>query len=347
MRREVTVLIGSRACPQRDERSLARAQTVNSTTERKARKGGKFSAANYLFMSAIDPYYELLDFGDGRKLERFGEIVLNRPCPAAERLTQSQPELWAGATARFRGPRTGDGSWTPNKKQWEPPEWDFVHTDTNSFRLRLDALPSGQVGVFPEQRDSWNWIAKQVGRTKSQAGEGEASGPLKVLNLFAYTGGSTLAAAAAGASVVHVDAAQNIVNRARENAAISGLAERPVRWLADDAVKFCQREIRRCNQYDAVILDPPTYGHGPGGEPWKVFEHLLPLLQLCGELTSARRAFILVTCHSPGIEAAELGAYLADGIFGSCAQPPETGELCLATEDGRKLPSGVYARWPN
>jgi 23S rRNA (cytosine1962-C5)-methyltransferase len=294
-------------------------------------------------MSAIDPYYELLDFGDGRKLERFGKIVLNRPCPAAERVPQSRPDLWAGATARFRGPRTGDGSWTPNKKQWEPAEWDFVHTDTNSFRLRLDALPSGQVGVFPEQRENWNWIAKQVQLAQSSVEAGET---LRVLNLFAYTGGSTLAAAAAGASVVHVDAAQNIVNRARENAAISGLAERPVRWIGDDAVKFCRRELKRGNRYDAVILDPPTYGHGPAGEPWKVFEQLLPLLQICGELTAERRAFILLTCHSPGIGPAELGAYLADGIFGSCGQPPATGELSLATADGRKLPSGTYARWP-
>ncbi|HEX4413805.1 MAG TPA: class I SAM-dependent methyltransferase [Lacipirellulaceae bacterium] len=294
-------------------------------------------------MSAIDPYYELLDFGDGRKLERFGEILLNRPCPAAERLPQSRPELWASATARFRGPRTGDGSWTPNKKQWEPAEWDFVHTDTNSFRLRLEALPSGQVGVFPEQRENWDWIARQVARAQPPA---EVGGLLRVLNLFAYTGGSTLAAAAAGASVVHVDAAQNIVNRARENAAISGLVERPVRWIGEDAMRFCRREIKRGNQYDAVILDPPTYGHGPGGEPWKVFEHLLPLLQLCRELTAERRAFILLTCHSPGMGPAELGAYLADGIFGSCGQAPETGELYLATADGRKLPSGVFARWP-
>jgi 23S rRNA (cytosine1962-C5)-methyltransferase len=297
-------------------------------------------------MSAIDPNYELLDFGDGRKLERFGDVVLNRPCPAAERLTHSQPELWASATARFRGPRTGDGSWTPNKKQWQRAEWDFLHGGESGFRLRLDALPSGQVGVFPEQRESWDWIARQVGRAKPRAAADGTAESIKVLNLFAYTGGSTLAAAAAGASVVHVDAVQGIVDRARENAAISGLAEQSIRWITDDAVKFCRREIKRGNKYDAVILDPPTYGHGPGGESWKIGEHLLPLLEMCGELTAERRAFVLVTCHSPGIGAAELGAYVADGIFGHCGQPPATGELFLATADGRKLPSGVYARWP-
>ena len=170
--------------------------------------------------------------------------------------------------------------------------------------------------------------------------------PLRVLNLFAYTGGSTLAAAAAGAEVVHIDAARNIVDRARQNADLSGLADRPIRWIAEDAMKFCQRELKRGNQYDAVILDPPSYGHGPKGEPWKIDEHLLPLLKLCGELTAESRAFVLVTCHSPGIGPAELAAYLAEGIFGHCGQPPVAGELFLETADGRQLPSGVFARWP-
>jgi 23S rRNA (cytosine1962-C5)-methyltransferase len=290
--------------------------------------------------------YELLDFGDGRKLERFGDVVLNRPCPAAEQVPQARPELWANATARFRGPRTGDGSWAPNKKLWQPGEWDFPREVGSAFRLRLEALPSGQVGVFPEQRDNWDWIARQVGRAKRQAPVEGTGDSINVLNLFAYTGGSTLAASAAGASVVHVDAAQGIVDRARENAALSGLAERPIRWITDDAVKFCRREIKRGNQYDAVILDPPSYGHGPRGEPWKIGEHLLPLLEMCGELTVEHRAFVLVTCHSPEIGVAELGAYVADGIFGHCGQPPATGELFLATAEGRKLPSGVYARWP-
>jgi 23S rRNA (cytosine1962-C5)-methyltransferase len=155
-----------------------------------------------------------------------------------------------------------------------------------------------------------------------------------------------LAAAGSGAQVVHVDAARGMVERARENAALSNLSDRPIRWITEDAMKFCQRELKRGNHYDAVILDPPTYGHGPKNEPWKIGEHLLPLLELCGELTSERRAFLLVTCHSPGIGPAELGAYVADGIFGHCGQPPKTGELFLETADGRKLPSGVFARWP-
>lgn len=295
-------------------------------------------------MDVQSQQYELLDFGDGRKLERLAGVVLNRPCPAAEGLTKSRSELWDAITARFRGPRTGDGSWTPQLKTWMPADWCLEHEgrDGNvAFRLKLEALPSGQVGVFPEQRGNWDWIAKQVARAKAADGR-----PPKVLNLFAYTGGSTLAASSAGAEVVHIDAVQGIVDRAKENAEFSGLAERPVRWIAEDAMKFCRREIKRGNQYDGVILDPPSYGHGPKGEPWKIETDLLPLLSLCGELTSQSRAFVLVSCHSPGIGPAELSAYLCEGIFGDCSQPPDSGELALQTADGRKLPSGVFARWP-
>jgi 23S rRNA (cytosine1962-C5)-methyltransferase len=167
-----------------------------------------------------------------------------------------------------------------------------------------------------------------------------------VLNLFAHTGGSTLAAAAAGAEVVHVDAARSVVERARENAALSGLSDRPIRWITEDAAKFCRRELKRGNQYDAVILDPPSYGHGPKGEVWTVADGLPPLLEMCGQLTSTNRAFVLVTCHTPGIGPAELAAYLSDGLFGHCSQPPAAGQLALETSDGRQLPSGVYARWP-
>jgi 23S rRNA (cytosine1962-C5)-methyltransferase len=289
--------------------------------------------------------YELLDFGDGRKLERFGPAVLFRPCPAAEGVAKSRPELWDSVTARFRGPRSGDGSWKPSPRVWMPAEWHLAH-ETNvagvaELRLQLEALPSGQVGVFPEQRDNWDWVARQVAKPRAELGR-----PLKVLNLFAYAGGSTLAAAAAGAEVVHIDAAQNIVDRARQNAEFSGLADRRIRWIAEDALKFCVRELKRGHQYDAVILDPPSYGHGPKGEVWQIGEHLLPLLELCGQLTAQHRAFILLTCHSPGIGPAELAAYLADGVFGHCGQPPDAGELVLDTATGRKLPSGVYARWP-
>jgi 23S rRNA (cytosine1962-C5)-methyltransferase len=295
-------------------------------------------------MAVTQNSYELLDFGEGRKLERFGEVVLNRPCPAADGVAKSKPELWESITARFRGPRTGDGSWTPVPNLWMPAEWCLEHSGADgavAFRLKLDALPSGQVGVFPEQVANWRWVRERL--AKPQAARGRAP---RVLNLFAYTGGSTLAAAA-GAEVVHIDAAQTIVDRARENAVLSGLADRPVRWIAEDAVKFCRRELKRGNQYNAVILDPPSYGHGPKGEPWKIETDLLPLLKLCGELTAKSRTFVLVSCHSPGIGPAELAGYLAEGIFGNCSQPPDAGELALVTSDRRKLPAGVFARWPS
>jgi 23S rRNA (cytosine1962-C5)-methyltransferase len=214
-------------------------------------------------------------------------------------------------------------------------------TTPAGLRFNLELLPSGQIGVFPEQHDNWNWISRHA--TKAQS---KTNRPLRVLNLFAYTGGSTLAAAAAGAEVVHIDAARSVVDRARQNAEASGLADRPIRWIIEDALKFCQRELKRGNQYDAVILDPPTYGHGPKGELWRVSEHLLPLLALCGELTSENRSFVLLTCHSSGIGPAELSAYLSEGIFGHCGQPPKSGELFLETADGRCLHSGTYARWP-
>jgi 23S rRNA (cytosine1962-C5)-methyltransferase len=284
--------------------------------------------------------YELLDFGAGRKLERFGSVVLDRPSPAAGNVSQTQPELWRHAAARYERTGGDQGAWDPDPRKWIPEDWCFTHEGLASLRLQLDALPSGQVGVFPEQRANWNWIARQAAKPRL------GGRPLQVLNLFAYTGGSTMAAAAAGAEVVHIDAARNIVDRARQNADLSGLADRPIRWIVEDAVKFCQRELKRGNQYDAVILDPPSYGHGPKGEPWKITEHLLPLLKLCGKLVADQRAFLLATCHSPGIGPAEMTAYLAEGFFGHCGEPPQAGELFLETSDGRRLPSGVYARWP-
>ena len=294
-------------------------------------------------MTARGTDYELLDFGDGRKLERYGDVVLDRPCPTAASIVRRRPELWRNAAARYQANRTGDGEWTPSAAKWANADWQFNHEAAAKFRLQLAALPSGQVGVFPEQRENWDWIARQIAKHASFVPQ---KGPPRVLNLFAYTGASTLAAAAAGAEVTHVDAARSMIERARQNAALSGFAECPIRWIIEDALKFARRELKRGNRYDAVILDPPSYGHGPGGEAWKIGEHLLPLLQVCGELTAENRAFVLVTCHTPGIGPAELSAYLAEGIFGHCGQPPAAGELFLETRDGRRLPSGVFARWP-
>ena len=286
-------------------------------------------------MSSSISDYDLLDFGDGRKLERFGPWLLDRPCPAANEM-KSELVDWSQATARYEGNRAADGSWSPLPKKWNPAEVSLPVSELG-FTLGLEPLPSGQVGVFPEQSANWQWIAKQVSRAEK---------PLKVLNLFAYTGGSTLAAAAAGAEVTHVDAAKSVVARARTNAAASELQEAPIRWMVEDALLFCQREVKRGNQYDAVILDPPSYGHGPKGQQWSINRDLLSLLELCGQLTSERREFLLCTCHSPGIGPSEMSAYLSEGVIGHCGQPPASGKLYLSTTDGRRLSSGLYARWP-
>lgn len=275
--------------------------------------------------------YELVDFGDGRKLERFGAFLLDRPCAAAVD-PPAHPPAWTQASARYQRLKQDRGRWTPGSAL--PADWRVACSDL-VFELR--ATEFGHLGLFAEQAGNWNWIDKQVRR---------AGRKLRVLNLFAYTGGSTLAAAAAGASVVHVDAARNTVAWARRNAELSGLGDAPIRWIVDDASKFVSRELRRGNRYDAVILDPPTYGHGPQQEAWKIGQQLLPLLAQCAELTSEQRAFILLTCHSPGYGPAELQASLADAIFGSCQSGATAKQLCLETQDGRRLHSGVVARWP-
>ncbi len=276
--------------------------------------------------------YQLVDFGNARKLERFGPYVLDRPCPAADGLQPARPERWESADARFNRGSRDRGRWELRTEL--PADWAIRH---GNFQLKLKLTPFGHVGVFAEQAASWDWIARQAAR---------ADRPLRVLNLFAYTGGSTLAAAAAGCEVTHVDAARNVVGWARDNAELSGLQDAPIRWISEDAPRFVTREIRRRNQYDAVILDPPSYGHGPKGEVWKVSSGLLPLLRACGELTRSRRAFILLSCHSPGFGAAELEAALAEAIFGHCQGGVVARPLLLIDEDGSELPCGAAARWP-
>lgn len=277
--------------------------------------------------------YSLLDFGEGRKLERFGPYTLDRPAPSAEGARRARPERWKEADARYERGTGERGVWRGRIKL--PKTWAISHGRA-TFELKPNEF--GHLGLFAEQATNWDWIARQVER---------ANRPLKVLNLFAYTGGSTLAAALAGAEVTHVDAAKNVVAWARRNAELSGLAAAPIRWIAEDAPTFVARELRRGNQYDAVILDPPTYGHGTKGESWRLDKDLLPLLTACGELTAQRRVFLLLSCHSPGYGPAELEATLADAVFGHCGAGGKAKPLSIVAEDGRKLPSGVVARWPS
>ena len=282
----------------------------------------------------LDPeQYTLLDFGGGRKLEQFGPYRIDRPCPAADEVDPTDPDLWMDPTARYVRTDSERGKWKPPKAL--PGEWLL---DCGSFRLQLKATPFGHLGVFPEQQGNWNWIQRQVRRH---------GGTPRILNLFAYTGASTLAAASAGAEVVHVDGAKNVVQWARRNASASGLESSAIRWIVEDASRFVQRELRRGNQYDAVILDPPSYGHGPKGEIWKLTRDLLPLLRQCGELTTKRRLFLLLTCHSPGFGPAVISASLEEAIFGHCQTGVRAQSLHLQASDGRRLDAGVVARWPS
>jgi len=288
-----------------------------------------------------DDQYQLLDFGDGRRLERFGEVTLDRPCPVAEGVPRHIPSTWPRADARFERTDAEQGQWTCRRPL--PERWTIA---AGSLRLELKRTVFGHIGVFPEQAENWEWIAREVDRLRQASGEAESEEARRprVLNLFAYTGGSTLAAAAAGAEVVHVDAARNIVAWARRNAELSGLAHAPIRWIAEDAWKFVKRELRRGNRYDAVILDPPSYGHGPHGEVWRLSSQLASLLERCAELTAGRRRFMLLTCHTPGFTSARLREMACDAIGGAKGVEIEAKPLRLAAA-GRELPCGEAVRW--
>jgi 23S rRNA (cytosine1962-C5)-methyltransferase len=278
--------------------------------------------------------YQLLDFGVGRKLERFGPIILDRPAPAAANETAARLQLWSKAHARFelraaRGASAARGQWKILKDV--PDAWTIGH---RAERLELKLTAFGHVGVFPEQAASWDWIGERVGRTAG----------LRVLNLFAYTGGSTLVAAGAGAQVTHVDSARNVVAWARRNAELSGLSAAQIRWIADDALAFVRREIKRGRRYDGVILDPPSYGHGVRGQTWKLDAHLPKLLSRCRELIEGDPRLILLTCHAPAYDSRRLANYLVEAGLAASRRAVEAGDLQLTTADGRRLHSGTFAR---
>ncbi|HZZ26726.1 MAG TPA: class I SAM-dependent methyltransferase [Pirellulales bacterium] len=282
--------------------------------------------------------YELLDFGHGRKLERFGTVVLDRPCPVADGVKFARPELWNEAGARFEiscGKSSRAERFKSERGRWiisseMAATWMIRH---HKIRLELKLTPFGHVGVFPEQAENWDWIGAQTSGMR-----------LRVLNLFAYTGGSTLSAAAQGAEVTHVDAARNVVTWARRNATLSGLSPAPIRWIADDAFKFARRELKRGQQYDAVILDPPSYGHGSRGEPWKLDNHLPEILSMCRELTGSQPRFLLLTCHAPSYHSRRLAECLITAGFAQRVGQVEMGKLSLCAVGGRRLNAGVFAR---
>jgi 23S rRNA (cytosine1962-C5)-methyltransferase len=237
--------------------------------------------------------YELIDFGAGRKLERFGGLILDRPSPAAEAYVKATPTAWSSAHVRVGSDgklaTEGDVDWSGDSVPWQ------VRYGPIAFNLKL--TPFGHVGLFPEQSENWRWLVETMGTAGGgESAQGTAS--TSALNLFAYTGGTTQALAAAGASVVHVDASAPAVAWARNNARTAGLQDHPIRWLVEDARKFTQRELRRGNRYDAIVLDPPSYGHGPSGKPWILGEHLPELIENCLELLRHNgKSWLLFTAH--------------------------------------------------
>ncbi|PHR95698.1 MAG: SAM-dependent methyltransferase [Blastopirellula sp.] len=277
--------------------------------------------------------YEVLDFGQGRKLERVGPFILDRMSPAAEQHQKSNPALWKQANAQYLRTSKQLGVWQPDNGL--PKQWTISH---HKITFEIKPTQFGHLGLFPEQAENWDWIEQMV----HQAGR-----PLKVLNLFAYTGGSTLAAAVAGAELTHVDAAKSVVNWARTNAGHSGLSEAPIRWITEDAVKFVKRELKRGNRYDAVVLDPPTYGHGAGGQVWRFEENIDSLLTDLAQLTNDRPHFMLLTGHTLGYGPKQMRDLLTKHFRPIKANQVESRALLLPSSCGRELSSGVMCRWVN
>lgn len=272
------------------------------------------------------PAYELIDFGGGARLERFGERVVDRPHPAALG-SRSEIDAWRTADLRF----DRDRGWTG--RAIDDGAWAFQH---DGHTLELRPTEAGQVGLFPEHLGMLPWLRGCVGE-RAAAGSSTA-----VLHLFAYTGLATLAMAAAGAEVTHVDASRPTVAWARRNAELSGAADRPIRWIVDDAVAFTQREARRGRRYAGIVLDPPSYGHGPGARPWRLEDDLPGLLAACGGVIEPD-GFVLFTAHTPGFDAERLGQLL-DGALGRSGGAFDGGELAVSTRDGHRLELGAFIR---
>lgn len=276
--------------------------------------------------------YELIDTSTGERLERWGDIILIRPDPQIIWDTPKKNPLWKNAHAVYHRSNTGGGAWQELKKM--PKVWSIKYKNLN-FNLKMMGFK--HTGIFPEQATNWDFVAKKI----KSAGK-----TLKILNLFGYTGAATLSAAAAGAEVCHVDAAKGMVSWARENALSSNLAEKPVRWLVDDCLKFVQREIRRGNKYDGIIMDPPSYGRGPGGEVWKLEEQIFSLVDLCMNVLSDDAQFFVLNSYTAGLSPSVMECILNLTLrkkFGGVVSAEEIG--LPVTEQNIVLPCGSTAIW--
>ena len=274
--------------------------------------------------------YELLDSGHGRKLERFGKVTLDRPCAQAV-WNPSQPGLWKQADAFFT--RKQGLEWRGREKL--PDSWI---AEVKGVKMKLSTTDFGHLGVFPETRAMWGWIRETLKKETAQRRES-----LNFLNLFAYSGGATLAAAQGGAHCCHVDASKGMVTWARENAKLNGLEDRPIRWIVDDVNKFLTREIKRGRRYDAILLDPPSFGRGKGGELYKIEHALLETLQLVRKVMSDQPSFLYLTSHTPGFTPIVL-KNLIQQLLGEGQL--DSGEMLLTGKESTlDVPSGTWARW--
>ncbi len=290
--------------------------------------------------------YEILDTSAGEKLERWGDYLLIRPDPQIIWNTPKNHEGWKRRNAHYHRSSRGGGEWEFFKlpESWSidyalPPEVQSPYGD-RKIRFHLKPFSFKHTGVFPEQASNWDWCSRLISSARK-----EGRKDIRVLNLFAYTGGATLACAKAGAAVTHVDASKGMVAWAKENALSSGLQEAPIRWLTDDCVKFVERELRRGSRYDAVIMDPPSYGRGPKGETWKIEENIYALIALCAQLLSEDSLFFLLNSYTTGLQAGVL-QYMLEVLVKSARNPHvEADELGLSVSaTGLVLPCGASGR---
>ena len=275
--------------------------------------------------------YELLDCSRGEKLERWDRYTLVRPDPQAIWATPRRLPGWEKPDARYARSRTGGGAWA---SKHVPDRWQVSY---RNLTFQVGLMNFKHTGLFPEQAANWDFAREQI----QNAGR-----PVSVLNLFAYTGGATVACAAAGASVCHVDAARGMVQWARDNARLSGLEEAPIRWIVDDCGKFVEREIRRGRRYDAIIMDPPSYGRGPSGEVWKLEDNLYPFVELVSQVLSDQPLFVILNSYTTGLSPSVLTYILQSVIGGRFGGHTVSDELGLpVTASGLALPCGATGRW--
>ncbi len=281
--------------------------------------------------------YEVIDTSGGEKLERWGEYLLVRPDPQVIWNSPKKDSGWRKPNAHYHRSNKGGGEWEffDLPKQWS------IEFAPLGLKFWLKPFSFKHTGLFPEQAANWEWFSQII--KKARAAEPERK--IKVLNLFAYTGGATLAAAAAGAQVTHVDASKGMVGWAKENAVLSGQGDAPIRWLVDDCGKFVEREIRRGNKYDAIIMDPPSYGRGPGGEVWKLEDALHPLVKNCALLLSDRPLFFLINSYTTGFAPGVLTYLLKLEVGSKYDGTIVSDELCLPVKGGFFLPCGSSGRF--